>query len=237
MLGECVRAAYAARPHSPKTTILECSRIIEICVEVKGVTKKGMAENTEPNVGLRLRSIRDQLGLSLRALAERCGLSINAISQIERSESSPTVSSLHRLATALNVPITDFFQEEARQTMVFVKRGLGLRSHNDGVVMESLGIGLFNQQLEPFRIVIQPGVGNKEDPISHSGEEFIHCLEGEIEYSVGERIFHLEQGDSLLFDATQCHAYYNPSQTPAKVLMVYKVSRDRPLVQQLHMEV
>ena len=196
-----------------------------------------MAENPEPNVGLRLRSLREQQGLSLRALAERCGLSINSISQIERGENSPTASSLHRLATALNVPITDLFQEEARQTIVFVKLDQGLRSQSSGVVMESLGIGLHNQQLEPFRITVQPGIGNTEDPISHSGEEFIHCLEGEIEYWIGDQIFRLKQGDSLLFDATQGHAYYNPTQNPAKVLMVYKVIRDRSLVQQLHMEV
>jgi uncharacterized cupin superfamily protein len=147
------------------------------------------------------------------------------------------VSTLHRLSTALNVPITDFFQEEARQTIVLVKRNLGYRSQSNGVVMESLGIGLFNQQLEPFRITIQPGVGNMVYPISHSGEEFIHCLEGEVEYCIGDRIFHLEEGDSLLFDATQCHAYNNSTQKPATVIMVYQVSRDQPLVQQLHMEI
>ena len=195
-----------------------------------------MTEEKEPQVGMRLRSMRDQQGLSLRALAERCGLSINAISQIERGENSPTVSTLHRLATALNVRITDFFQEEARQKSIFVKRSLGLRTQSNGVAMESLGIGLFNQQLEPFRVIIQPGVGNMEDPISHSGEEFIHCLEGEIEYYIDGQVFHLEQGDSLLFDATQHHAYNNPYQNPAIVLMVYKVTRDRPLVQQLHLE-
>ena len=85
-----------------------------------------MVENSEPNVGSRLRSIRDQNGLSLRALAERCGLSINAISQIERGENSPTVSTLHRLATAFGVHITDFFQEETKQTIVLVKRNQGL---------------------------------------------------------------------------------------------------------------
>lgn len=195
-----------------------------------------MNEEKEPQVGIRLRSMRDQQGLSLRALAERCGLSINAISQIERGENSPTVSTLHRLATALNVRITDFFQEEARQKYVFVKRNHGLSSQSNGVAMESLGIGLFNQQLEPFRLVIQPGVGNMEDPISHSGEEFIHCLEGNIDYCIDGQVFHLEQGDSLLFDATQHHAYNNPSQNPAVILMVYKVSSDRPLVQQLHLE-
>ena len=136
-----------------------------------------MAEYSGPKVGLRLRSLRDQQGLSLRALAERCGLSINAISRIERGENSPTVSTLHRLATALNVPITDFLQEEAKQTIVFVKRDMGLRSQSDGSVMESLGLGLFNQQLEPFRMTIAPGIGNINDAVAHPGEEFIHCLE------------------------------------------------------------
>jgi transcriptional regulator with XRE-family HTH domain len=195
-----------------------------------------MVENIEPSIGLRLRSLRDQQGLSLRALAERCGLSINAISLIERGENSPTVSTLHRLATALNVRITDFFQEGAKQTIVLVKRNLGLHSQSNGVVMESLGIGLSNQQLEPFRITVQPGVGNMVDPISHSGEEFIHCLQGEIDYCIDDRIFHLEQGDSLLFDATLGHAYNNPTQKPATALMVYQVSRDRLRVQQSHIE-
>lgn len=63
--------------------------------------------------------------------------------------------------------------------------------------MESLGIGLTNQQLEPFLMTITPGVGNVNEPISHPGEEFIHCLEGEIEYAIGDQLFHLEQGNSL----------------------------------------
>jgi len=195
-----------------------------------------MAEYSEPKVGLRLRSLRDQQGLSLRALAERCGLSINAISQIERSENSPTVSTLHRLATALNVPITDFFQEEEKQTVVFVKRDSGLRSQSDGVVMESLGIGLFNQQLEPFLMQIEPGIANIDDPVSHPGEEFIHCLEGEVDYCVADRVFRLEGGDSLLFDATQPHAYRNQSQKQVTIIMIFQSSRGLHRVQQLHLE-
>lgn len=61
------------------------------------------------NVGQRIRRLREQRQLSLRALARLCGLSTNAISLIERGENSPTVSSLHALATALGVSITDFF--------------------------------------------------------------------------------------------------------------------------------
>ena len=195
-----------------------------------------MAEIFVPNVGVRLRSLRDQHGLSLRALAERCGLSINAISLIERGENSPTVASLHRLATALGVPITDFFVADEKQTAIYVQRGSGLRSQSDGVIMESLGIGLTNQQLEPFRLKIEPGVGNIEDTISHKGEEFIHCLEGEIDYIVGNRLYNLRQGDSLLFEATQQHAYRNVGQQPAILLVIYQSSRDMQQVRQLHLE-
>ena len=108
-----------------------------------------MPDTIEPNVGARIRSLRDEQGYSLRALAERSGLSVNAISLIERGENSPTVSSLHRLAKALNVPITDFFHEESKQSVVYVRRQTGLRSESEGVTMESLGIGLTNQKMVP----------------------------------------------------------------------------------------
>ncbi len=51
-----------------------------------------MTKQAEPNVGQRIRTIRERQRLSLRALAERSGLSFNAISLIERGENSPTVS-------------------------------------------------------------------------------------------------------------------------------------------------
>ncbi len=195
-----------------------------------------MIENSESNVGQRLRSIREQRGLSMRALSERCGLSTNAISMIEHGENSPTVSTLQRLANALSIHITDFFHEETKQTMVLVKRDQGLRSQSNGVLMESLGIGLFNQRLEPFRMSIQPGAGNLDDQISHSGQEFIHCLEGEIEYSIGGRVVHLDEGDSVLFDSTQLHGYQNHSDRRAFVLIVFLAFQDLQLSHRLHLQ-
>ncbi|MFN2194846.1 MAG: cupin domain-containing protein [Anaerolineales bacterium] len=194
-----------------------------------------MADHIEPNVGLRLRFLREQRGLSLRALAKKSGLSLNTISLIERGDNSPTVSTLHRMATALDIPITDFFQEEARQTTIYVKQDRGLRSQSDGAVMESLGIGLVNQKLEPFRMVIRPGSGNWNDPVSHSGEEFVYCLEGEIDYMIDDRAFRLEQGDSLLFDATQLHSFRNPTEKQAVVLMVFLAYQDPQTVRKMHL--
>ncbi len=187
-------------------------------------------------VGQRLRSLREEQGLSLRALAEQCGLSVNAISLIERGESSPTVSSLHQLAMALGIAITRFFEDEQDQAVVFTRPSARLRSEANGVVLESLGIGLRQQQLEPFLITIAPGAGNLDQAVTHGGEEFVYCLAGQVEYHIGERLFVLEAGSSLLFQASLPHCFCNSGEEPAMLIMLFYAGASNHLVRALHME-
>ena len=195
-----------------------------------------MSDLREPDVGQRIRAIRGDRGLSLRALAELCGLSTNAISLIERGENSPTVSSLHQLATALEVPITDFFQEDREQMVVFVEPGQRLVSQANGIQLESLATGLRNQQVEPFLMGVEPGAGNLDQPVFHSGEEFVYCLEGEIEYCVGDQIYNLSAGCSLLFKATQPHCFRNTADTRAWLMMIFMAGEGtHHLAQQHHL--
>ena len=193
-------------------------------------------QKTELIVGQQIRNLRIQRGLSLRALAELCGLSANAISLIERNENSPNVSSLHQLAIALNVPITDFFYQESEPTTLYVKRDQGVRYRNNGVELESLGIGLPNQQLEPFRLTIEPGSGSADEPISHPGHEFVYCLEGEIDYYVDERVYHLNIGDSLLLEASNPHCWHNSSKNPTSILLIFQATLSHHLARQSHLD-
>jgi transcriptional regulator with XRE-family HTH domain len=193
---------------------------------------------TETIVGPRIRAIREQRDVSLRTLADQCGLSANAISLIERGENSPTVSSLQRLAAALDVPITRFFEEQHEQTTVFVLPEQRLRSQVKGIQLESLGIGLRNQQLEPFLMTVESGAGTIDEPITHPGEEFVHCLEGELEYCVSDRIYRLGAGCSLLFEATQPHCFRNTTPTPAHLMVMFFVGEGaHHLGRQRHLEV
>jgi transcriptional regulator with XRE-family HTH domain len=195
-----------------------------------------MTEQNLPNVGQRIREIREAKGLSLRALAARSGLSLNAISLIERGENSPTVSSLHLLATALGVSIADFFQGALEQTVIFVEPAARLRAEANGITLESQGSGLRQQKLEPFVLSISPGAGNVDQPISHPGEEFVYCLEGSVDYSVGSRTYALQKGYSLLFEASMPHCFCNPAGEPASLLIVFYGGGSRQLVRRLHLE-
>ncbi len=84
-------------------------------------------------------------------------------------------------------------------------------------------------------MVIQPGSCNWDDPVSHIGEEFIHCLKREFDYIVADRTFRLEHGDSLLFDSAQLHGYQNPTGLLAVIPMVFLVNQDPQLVRQIHL--
>lgn len=189
----------------------------------------------EPNVGQRIRTIRERQGLSLRALAEQCGLSLNAISLIERGENSPTVSSLHLLATALGVPITYFFEDENEQMAVFIPPENRLRSEAHGITLESLGFGLRNQQIEPFLLTIAPGAGNLDQPVTHSGEEFVYCLTGEVAYSVGSQVYRLTPGCSLLFQANQSHCFHNTNNAVAHLMLIFHADEGSHLARRLHL--
>jgi quercetin dioxygenase-like cupin family protein len=140
------------------------------------------------------------------------------------------------LATALQVPITDFFAEEGREMTVFVKRDRRPGSSANGVLLESLGTGLPNQQLEPFMLVLDPGAESVADPVTHPGEEFVYCLEGEVEYQVGDQVYWLEAGDSLLFEAQQPHKVFNATQAPAVLLLVLETANGRHLGWEHHLE-
>lgn len=191
---------------------------------------------SEPNVGQHIRVLREKQGLSLRALSERSGLSINAISLIERGANSPTVSSLHQLATALGVPISSLFADPREQTVVATTAAVRLRSQANGITMESLGIGLRDQQIEPFLIILEPGAGNIGQPVSHPGEEFVYCLEGEISYSVGHGLYRLSAGDSLLLQASEPHAFHNPGVVKARMVVIFGASPSGQFVRHLHLQ-
>ena len=61
-------------------------------------------------VGGRLRERRSAAGLTLKQLANRTGLSVSLISQIELGKSAASMSTLHKLATALQIRMTYFFE-------------------------------------------------------------------------------------------------------------------------------
>ncbi len=173
------------------------------------------------DVGIRLRQLREQRGLSIRALARQSGLSANALSLIERGRSSPSVSTLYKVATAMDVPITTFFQTEPElHDVVYIRAGERTRVPFTRGLVEGLGGEGFSGRVEPFALTLENGANSGPQPIVHTGHEFVLCLRGQLEYQVEDEIFLLEAGDTLLFAAHRQHRWRNPGPLVTSAIFV-----------------
>lgn len=173
------------------------------------------------DVGSRLKQLRIERGQSMRSLARASGLSTNALSMIERSRTSPSVSTLYKLADALEVPITAFFRTEPpRQKIVFRPSGERKNVEFKGGLWQGLGGEEFVGKLEPFIIQLEPGGESGPYGMLHAGDEFVLCLQGRIEYIVEEHRFFLESGDSLIFAAKMHHRWKNIGEDRAIAVII-----------------
>jgi len=62
-------------------------------------------------IGDTIRNLRKEKDLTLKQMSRRTGLSVSLLSQIERAESSASISSLYKIAIALESRIQDLFGE------------------------------------------------------------------------------------------------------------------------------
>lgn len=183
------------------------------------------------NVGLCLRGLRAQRGLSMRALAEQSGLNINTLSLIENGKTSPSVATLQVLASALESPITAFFENGASKNKIAYhkacQRPKATFAHG---TLEDLGAGMISRGAEPFLVVLEPHADSGPVQIVHTGREFVFCLEGRLAYTIEDQEYILEPGDSLLFEAHLPHRWHNAGATPTRSLLVLCPSdvHDRP---------
>lgn len=192
-----------------------------------------MKEQKPPDVGAQVRALRQQRGMSMRGLAELCSLSPNTISLIERGTTSPSVSTLHQLATALGVPITLLFEQQREQASVIHSLpGERSFSGSSSLLMESLGSGLEEQTLQPFLVTLKPGADSGLDIMAHEGHELVYCLQGQVEYRIQDRGYHLVAGESLLFDALLPHCWRNTAQEPAIFLLIFETQAQGVSIEQ-----
>lgn len=175
----------------------------------------------EFSLGDKLRQLRSERNISQRDLARLAGLSPNSISLIERDETSPSVSTLQSLAAALNIRMSYFFEEEIPSSVLHIKSGSRPKIESEGVIIEGMGQTLPFQELEPFLMTLEPKAGSGgERQVVHSGHEFVYCLQGKIEYVIDGKIYFMEVGDILIFEATLPHLWRNPYDSEAKFILV-----------------
>lgn len=177
-------------------------------------------------LGLRIKQLRAERKMTLQDVGKLAGVSKSLLSKVENSQVMPPISTLSKIAAALDAPICYFFQEDVRQDLgVFVPRDGRQRvdagPHGPDYTYEHLSHGVtFPRLMEPFVISLAPESQQQAELYDHPGEEFVLVLEGEMDFMFGNAVYRMEVGDSMYIDARVPHGPAQVDGLPVAYLAV-----------------
>jgi transcriptional regulator with XRE-family HTH domain len=172
------------------------------------------------DIGEQIRELRRVRGLTQSELAEKSGLATNTLSLIERGLSSPTVSTLQKIASALGIDINNLFSPmSVRPGVCYIKTYQRKPTELAQGQLANLASGFPDPVFSPLWFTMEPGA-RSGTAVTHPGQEFVYCLQGQLLYVVETRAYLLEPGDSLLIDAMLPHRWQNAGVRPVEALLM-----------------
>jgi transcriptional regulator with XRE-family HTH domain len=177
-------------------------------------------------IGARVKALREASSLSLRDLAERSGVSAPMLSQVERGETSPTLTVAARIAAGLELKLSQLLRLDEGGSVTIVRadeRGGGgnaTRGHR----FEVLTAAQPGQRSELSRHTLAPAgaTGAPDDPPMHEpGSRETALIErGAVVLVCDGRRHELAEGDCVTFDADLPHHFENHTDAEAAFLAV-----------------
>jgi transcriptional regulator with XRE-family HTH domain len=172
-----------------------------------------------------IRKARHKKKLSLERLSELSGLSPGYLSKVERSEKAPPISTLSKIALALDVDLPLLLGEESSMLedvpLAIVRKDktkiVSTKGTLYGYQYEALAYNKPGKNMEAF--IISPAFDEKI-LFQHDGEEFMYVLEGVHEFNYGGEKHVLRKGDSIYYDARIPHSGRSLGKKRARILAV-----------------
>jgi len=189
------------------------------------------ADALDPGVvGARVKALREAEGLSLRDLADRSGVSAPMLSQVERGETSPTLTVANRIAAGLELRLSQLLRLDEQGAVTVVRAGDRSRGGNPrrGHRFEVLTAARPGQRAELSRHTLSAGGstgagadGVGGDPLHEPGSrETALVQEGRVVLVCDGTRYELGEGDTVTFDADLPHHFENPTTGDAVFLAV-----------------
>jgi transcriptional regulator with XRE-family HTH domain len=200
------------------------------------------SEDEPVTLGAKIRLARLERGYGVRELARALKCSPSLISQIERDKANPSVNTLYSIANVLGISVDSMFAAHAEKdiganvgdptspslTTLSAATTPTTVQRRDSRLAINLDHGVRWELLTPtpehnneFMEVTYPAgsssAGDNEF-VRHSGREYALILEGTLSAQIGDEIFAIEPGDSLSFDPTTPHRFWNDGATVVRAV-------------------
>ena len=160
----------------------------------------------------KIRELRQKRNTTIQELSGKTGLTPGYLSKIENSEKPPPIPTLTKIAYALNVHISYFFEENGNGD-----NGLSIVRKNErkeiigdytslGYRYEAVIKKRTDGTIKPLVMTLPSSVDADSIPFNyHDGEEMIYVLSGTLNFHYGDEIHAVEEGDCLCFDSSIPH--------------------------------
>ena len=173
-------------------------------------------------LGEKIRKLRQEKKMTLQNVSDQIGYSKALISRIENDSVSPSISSLIRLASVLQIGLHELFAAvEGGQTSVVKKNDRESRIiTGSGIKVERARGGSEEGKMMPVIMTFEPGAHTEEKGDSHTGEEWWYVLKGKLEATIGEKIYQLCEGDCIYLDSAVPHNWRNMASGKTSALVI-----------------
>lgn len=167
-----------------------------------------------------LKSVRESRGLSLEQLAELTGVSKSMLRQIETGKSSPTISTIWKIANGLRISFTSLLHRSPVEAEVKSFRS------EEPLTAESEHYRLyplipFSPELsfETYYFEIDPGTTFTGEPHTGNIYEYVFLTKGKLQINIEAQEFIINSGEFLKFRADHPHRYECLSDEMATAIM------------------
>jgi electron transfer flavoprotein alpha subunit/quercetin dioxygenase-like cupin family protein len=223
-------------PHAPIFKMADFGVVADVLsflpafvTEVKNSLFRGIADLYRTQVktgrdqmsvsfGQRIKKLREDRKMSMADLAERTGQPPEFVEQVESDSLTPPVSFLLQLSHALQIDPSNFLTEQEK-VQIDGKRQEGFVKRTQNYSYRTLTPGAADKHLRAFMVTIEPKEKHKMVEYKHPGEEFIFVYKGELELTLGNKVIHLKQGETIHFDSETKHKLRNISDEKCELIV------------------
>ena len=179
------------------------------------------------SIGDKLRALRLRKKMGLVELGQHTKLSPALLSKIERGKLFPTLPTLLRIALVFSVGLDFFFTDNHKRHVLAISRHRERLKFPEkanapevAYLFESLDFGAVERKLNAYYAEFRRIDPSKVRLHQHAGVEFIYVISGTLGLRAGSDDTLLEERDSIYFDSSVAHGYWNASNRRTTAVVV-----------------
>jgi transcriptional regulator with XRE-family HTH domain len=169
-------------------------------------------ENLIDIIGNNLSRIRKEKSYSLDQISHLTGVSKSMLSQIEKGQKTPTVTTLWKIANGLNVSLSLLMKDQQSSVQIVSSNKFNPLIEDDGKYMTCPFIPFDEEtKFEVFKMELKPECIHRSTPHFKGAKEYLFVSTGSLEIEIEDKVYRAGSGEAVIFSGDVHHTYKNIS--------------------------